>query len=222
MSNLLDKVKYVVVKKPMFRSDPNSLFFLIEQSPRKRTIFTTKPILKWFNLLSHKPRYYLAFPYVMYIIKLSIYKKQIYISLRIGMSKTPYESGDVLNFIPLPNIHGTGICLGVSSKGTRISNNISDVIDSLGKDIDNHIERFWNTRFVIGFGKSGHYPSYNKILRKWEKRSKKDDMAAFKFKQRFPSHSTDGYYIKFTDLRPPEDLPEILEKAIMGKGRLRC
>ena len=154
MFDLFKKVKYVF--KDTVHHRPG-LSFLIEQSPRKRTVFDN------YNRSLH-----LAFPYVQIIPSFFIADPNTYCVLRVSMTRKPFEPMDQLYRLPLPNIYET-VCMGGLFDYTIKSFNPTEtesIFNALSRKSEEAIESFWNSRFDFFDSKS------------WIELSKIDDMAA--------------------------------------------
>ncbi len=179
MDDILDRVKYIDNDK-----EDDSVSLYIEQSPKRKTILTSH-----MHGDKHKS-YYLAFPYLTFIVNMEKTRLcshiRIHLSLKIGMSRESFDpSKNSLSFVPLPNVYGTTVCL----REIQIDKHTRSVVST---SVNVLISRFWNSSFVSHCGTDlvelpmmcQYYPDYRDQLLKWEEDSKTDDMVAFKFKQK--------------------------------------
>ncbi len=183
MFDLCKKAKY-------FQQEDETVRLFIEQSPRKKTILSNHRLYDKKENPIHS--YYLAFPYMVFVPTLTHYHSNVFkVSLEIGMSRKPFKSGNSLHRVPLPNIYGDSVCL---NKISVKSPNFFDT-SKIAEDI---ITDFWSSTFT-NIGGFSWYPDYRDQLLEWEELSKTDDMAAFKFNQKFlDSHKL----IDYSNIKP--------------------
>ena len=203
MFDLLEKAKYVFED---FSYDCPTLSFLIEQSPRKRTVK--------YGLSPGTCSYHLAFPYVQLIPSFLDYRDDgaadpddIYCCLRIGMTRTPFKLGDEIYNIPLPNIFAS-VCMSSDFEGgidiSPITPTPIKMLNILSKKSAETIESFWNSRF-----------NYFDCDQKWINLSKTDPMAAFNFKE-ISKH----FYLQAydpIDFRPPSEIMNMIKNFLESK-----
>ncbi len=206
---MLDKIKYVYYAS---RYGVRSINPVIEQTPRKRTIFTSNhPYGK------DKRTYYLAFPYMILVPSIIDFQRHVYIQFRIAMCKTLFNGEESLYALPLPNGGGFSPCgtQGLdSSIAIKKDDSVSNAIKLISKKSDEVIASFWNSNF-ISHSLSDCYSDNRQHLMDWEKLSKTDNMAAFKINKRSELTSV-PYDVLPTknNIKPPEDFPEMLEKYL--------